>query len=77
MNRDDLLKKLDGILELPPGTLTGTETLRALAGWDSLAVMSFISMVDEELGLSIPAQEIIQSVTVNDLVTICLVGVQV
>ncbi len=67
MDRLEFLAGLDELLELAPGTLTGAEVLEELEGWDSLAVISFIAMVDERLGLVIEGQRLAAARTVDDL----------
>ena len=55
----------------PPGTLSGSEKLEGdLVGWDSMAVVSFIAMVDDRLGTTLPPAEIAAAKTVDDLVAL-------
>lgn len=75
MDRKDFLLALDEVLELPPGTLTGDETLDSLDSWDSLAVISFIALVDETLEIVVEGEKLAQAKTVNDL--LALAGVTV
>lgn len=75
MDRKDFLLALDEMLELPPGTLTGDETLDSLDSWDSLAVISFIALVDETLEIVVEGEKLAQAKTVNDL--LALAGVTV
>lgn len=67
MNGQDFLRALDEMLELEPGTLTGTEALDDLEGWDSLAVISFIALVDEKLGQVVAGERLAKARTVADL----------
>lgn len=75
MDRKDFLLALDEALELDPGTLTGEETLESLESWDSLAVISFIALVDETMGVVVEGEKLAQAKTVADL--LALVGVAV
>lgn len=75
MNTTDFLLALDEMLELDPGTLTGTEALEDLENWDSLAVISFIALVDEKLGLVVEGEKLVKAKTVADLLTIAGVAV--
>lgn len=68
MNEKEFIEKIEEIVELDAGTLHGDEQLIDLEGWDSLAVMSFIAMVDSELNTTLEAVKITSSQTVNDLV---------
>lgn len=70
MNAKDFLLALDELLELDPGTLKGSETLESLDTWDSLAVISFIALVDEKLGRVIEGQRLAKAKTVADLLDV-------
>ncbi len=70
MTRRDFLLLLDDLLELDPGTLQGSEELDSLDGWDSLAVVSFLAMVDQHLGAAVPPKAIQESETIEDLVSL-------
>ncbi len=67
MNKKEFIEKIEEIVELDAGTLHGNEQLINLEGWDSLAVMSFIAMVDSELNTTLEAVKITSCQTVNDL----------
>lgn len=55
------------MLELDPNSLSGGEDLSSIEAWDSLAVMAFIAMVDESVGMVISPAKLAQAKTVNDL----------
>ena len=59
--------ELDNILELNPGTIQGGEALESLSAWDSLAVLSFIAMVDEKLKTQVSGKDIANCATVSDI----------
>ena len=67
MNKHDFLLSLHELLELEPYTLTGAEALEGLEVWDSLAVISFIAMVDEQFGITLSAERLRACQTVDDL----------
>jgi acyl carrier protein len=67
MTKADFLKKLETILEADPGSLSGTEPLRELEGWDSLAVMSTLAMLDKHFGVKVPAERIYACKTADEL----------
>lgn len=75
MNTTDFLLALDEMLELDPGTLTGGEALEELENWDSLAVISFIALVDEKLGLVVEGEKLVKAKTVADLLSLAGVAV--
>jgi len=70
MDAKEFLLALDEMLELDAGTLTGGETLESLDDWDSLAVISFIAMVDEKLNLVVEGAKLAEAKTVADLLTV-------
>ena len=67
MERDELLRKLEELMDLEPGALTGQESLAELEGWSSLAVIGFIAMADED-GVAVSPSSIAKCKTVGDLV---------
>lgn len=69
MNRNDFLLALDEMLELDPGTLKGPETLADIDSWDSLAVISFIALVDEKFSTVVSGERLAAAKTVEDLLT--------
>ncbi|MCG5238492.1 phosphopantetheine-binding protein [Azospirillum doebereinerae] len=75
MDRKDFLLALDDVLELDPGTLTGAETLESLDSWDSLAVISFIALVDETMNVVVEGEKLAQAKTVDDLLALAGVAV--
>lgn len=75
MDRKDFLLALDEMLEFDPGTLTGDEVLETLENWDSLAVISFIALVDEKLGVVLEGEKLAKAKTVSDLLALAGVAV--
>jgi acyl carrier protein len=70
MDKNIFYKRLDEMLEVAPGTIQGSVELAGLEAWDSLAVMSFIAMIDSQYQISLPAVAIIACRTVDDLATL-------
>ena len=68
MKKKDFLKEIEEIIEADENTLDGSEVLEGLDGWDSLAVMGFIAMVDDNFQITIEVDKIAECETVNDLV---------
>ncbi|HLI83843.1 MAG TPA: hypothetical protein VKV17_07980 [Bryobacteraceae bacterium] len=60
-------KRLDEILDIPPGTVKGGEALSSFDGWDSMAMLGFIALADEHYNVAVPAKRIPACVTVDDL----------
>jgi len=70
MTRQDFLKALDEVLELPSGTLQGSEQLSELERWDSMAMISYIALADEHTGAKLSPRQIVACKTVSDLLTL-------
>ncbi len=70
MNRSEFLLQLDSIIEASPGTIRGDEKLTDISGWDSLAVLGFIAMVDDKFKLQLAGKDIAACETVDGLATL-------
>ena len=70
MEKSEFLFLLDELLELEPGTVKGSETLDSIEGWNSLAVISFMALVDEHFGISLPPRQIAGCSTIADLMAL-------
>jgi len=70
VKKEKFLALLEEIIEADSGTLTGDEFINDVGGWDSLAVVSFIAMVDENLGVILSAKKISDANTVQDLIAL-------
>jgi acyl carrier protein len=70
MTKDHFFNLLDDLLAVPKGTLKGPEKLTELRKWDSLAILEFIAILDEHLGVTVPAEKIIACRTTADLVAL-------
>ncbi len=55
------------ILEADPAGLTGNEALDSIGNWDSLSVISFVAMVDSDLGQIVDGEKLKDAKTLNDL----------
>ena len=66
MDHAQFLQKLQEVLELPE-SLSGSERLDNLEGWDSMALISFMAMVDEHFGRKLSPRDIGACETVDDL----------
>ncbi len=69
-SKADFLRLIDKLLTLDPGTLKGSESLADLAVWDSLAVIGFVALLDDKLGITLPSGKIGGCKTVADLVAL-------
>lgn len=55
------------ILEVDPAPLTGEETIDSVGNWDSLAIISFVAMVDSDLDQIVDGEKLKDAKTLNDL----------
>jgi acyl carrier protein len=67
MERVQLLRQFEEIVEVPSGSLNGNEPLETLEQWDSLAMMSFIALASEQGNSSLSPRELAKCATVDDL----------
>lgn len=70
MTRSDFIGALEDQLEVPGGSLNDKQELADLKSWDSLAAVLFIALADEKLGVTISANEIARSKTIDDLLSL-------
>lgn len=66
MDHAQFLDEFQNILENPVDGLNGSERLEDV-GWDSLALMAFIAMVDEKLSRELSPRDVARCQTVDDL----------
>jgi acyl carrier protein len=70
MTKQQFLALFEDVLEIEEGSLKGDEDLISLDGWDSLAVVTFIAMVDEHFEIAVSPAKIAKSRKVSDLITL-------
>jgi len=70
VTREEFLTQLDELLELPAGTLKGGEKLEELENWNSLAMVSFMTLVDEHFKIKLSPRQFVNCATVNDLLSL-------
>lgn len=72
MTRDEFLKEMDDLLELPAGTLKGPEKLEDLEEWNSMAMIGYIALADTN-GAKLSPRDITACDTVADLLALAKV----
>jgi acyl carrier protein len=72
MKKSEFLALIDDILEEPAGTVRPDQVLKDLPAWDSLAMVSFIAVVNGQFGLTLQAEKLTKAESVEDL--LALVG---
>ena len=68
MTHFDALRLLEEALAIQPNTLSGSEKLTEVEGWDSLSTMAFIAMADREFGKALPGNRVVACRTVAELI---------
>lgn len=76
MTRQEFITKLEELMEVESGTITGETLLADIALWDSFAVVGFIAIVDENMGFTPPPRDIAKSKTIEDLISIVSSGIK-
>ena len=71
MTRDQAIRLIEEAVAADHGSVRGEETLETIA-WDSMASVSFIALVDEQLGRTLDAKVVAKCKTVSDLLAILL-----
>lgn len=70
MTQAEFLAALEEMLELDAGTLVPDATLDSLDSWDSLAVISFIALVDEHFDRVVAGEDLAKAKTIADLLAL-------
>jgi acyl carrier protein len=71
MTQSEFLNEMDLILQAEPGSTTVNDRLDSLDRWDSMAIIMFIAMADERLGLALNVDALASCKTVGDLARLC------
>ena len=61
------LADMEEALEMNPGTLHLSDPLETLAGWDSLAALTFLAMADTRYSVKVANAALTECETVQDL----------
>jgi acyl carrier protein len=70
VEKTKFLLSLDELLELEPGTVKGSEPLDSFENWNSLGIISFMALVDDQFGVNLQARQIAECNTIADLVAL-------
>lgn len=70
MTEQEKVALLEDIMYLDKGTLTLDTELKNCDEWDSVAILSFIALMDEKFGKTVAGAEIRRFITVRDAVSI-------
>ena len=67
MERTEFFAKVEEILDSNPGSVSAESIVQDQEGWDSVAALSLIAMIDESYGVSLEGTEIFACPTVGEL----------
>lgn len=70
MTKTEFIKQFEEVLEVESGTIQEDHLLSDIASWDSLTVMSFIAMVDDNFGVTMQPEQIKAAKRVSDFIQI-------
>ena len=65
---------MDAMLDLPDGTLTGSEELENLEQWNSMAMIGFMAIADENNRVKLSPRQLAGCTTVSELMELAKVG---
>jgi hypothetical protein len=70
MTSSEFLATLEQVLDLEPGTISRHESLCAVGWWESMAVIMFMAVADQELHVSLTGAQIQNCRTVPELLAL-------
>jgi acyl carrier protein len=71
MNIEDFIKKIEGEFDdLKPGTLKPDSRFREVFEWNSINALILIAMVKTEYDVTITADDLVKSKTINEIFSI-------
>lgn len=70
MTYDEFIAALEKAVDVDPGTFKSGKVLDDIVEWDSLAVLEYQALADEELGLDLEAEQVHFCKTFDDLMAL-------
>ncbi|HEY8667752.1 MAG TPA: acyl carrier protein [Tepidisphaeraceae bacterium] len=67
MKKTEFLGRIGELVGADPQSIAGGDTLMSLSGWDSVAVVGFLALCDEDFGVQVKPDDIAECRTVDDL----------
>jgi acyl carrier protein len=71
MNTKEFIEKVEKSIDLNLGTIDLNDNLDKCGYWDSMSYIIFLALVEQELGLKLPAKDVEDCETINELITLC------
>lgn len=69
--QSEFVSEIVTICQAEPGSITMDDRLSSLRGWDSMAIIMYIAMLDEKLGVAVSVETLASCKTVGDLAGLC------
>lgn len=66
-SRKEFFARLAKIMEEDPTVITADKSFRDFRSWDSLAVISFVALLDEHYNIIVDAEKLSEAKTFDDL----------
>ena len=70
MKKSEFLRAFEELLEIDAHSIDGTELLKDVAWWDSLAALVFIGLADEKLEVTVTGTQLQQCNSVPELLAV-------
>ena len=70
MTKSEFIEVLEQVWELDPGTIRGDEVIDDVGTWESIAVVEFIALIDENAGITLQPEKIAEAKTIQDLMNL-------
>ena len=67
MTKSEFLRALEEALEVPAGSISEGKTLAELHSWDSMAALTFLSLADQKLQVTVTGSQLQKCKTVSEL----------
>ncbi len=64
------MEKLEELLEVDQGVLTGATVLNDLDTWDSITKLSLIILMDEEFGVTLTGEQVKELISIQDILNL-------
>lgn len=70
LSREKFYNNLEQMLAQPSGSIHGAQEVRTLEGWDSLAILEFMTMASVEYDSDVEPTDLEECNTVDDLANV-------
>lgn len=70
MSKQEFFPRFAELLELENANLTGDEKIADFKTWDSMKILEFMAMADEQFSVTVSPSALAKCQTVNDLIAL-------